>query len=157
MQTENINQDRFPKSSSRGFNWRTLTPLLTPHPTSKLPYERAPGIAWMNHAYRGIRQLLFFIVLINFNLAILNLLPRPISTESNRISPTVNKQRASQSLSMDRRPPKRIRRPAFALMPILSAFGMSVSGGVERENALKKLNRTKSACFSTRSNKWRSG
>jgi regulator of sigma E protease len=53
-----------------------------------------PGIAWMIHRLSGdIRQLLFFIVLINVNLAILNLLPLPVLDGGQIVIATVNKLR----------------------------------------------------------------
>ncbi len=96
MQTEIIHQDPISQIVDAAvLTWRTLTTLVNPSSDIKITHMSGPpGIAWMIHRLSGdIRQLLFFIVLINVNLAILNLLPLPVLDGGQIVIATVNKLR----------------------------------------------------------------
>lgn len=75
--------------------WRTLTTLVHPDSDIKLSHlSGPPGIAWAIYRLStDFRQVLSFIVLINVNLAILNLLPLPVLDGGHIVLATINKFR----------------------------------------------------------------
>jgi regulator of sigma E protease len=144
MQTEIIHQDPVSQIVDAAvLTWRTLTTLVNPASDIKITHMSGPpGIAWMIHRLSGdIRQLLFFIVLINVNLAILNLLPLPVLDGGQIVIATLNKLRGKPL------PAKLIAgiQNAFALLLLgLMAYIMCfadvprVGREWKEENALKK-------------------
>jgi regulator of sigma E protease len=80
--------------------WRTLATLVHPDSDINLTHlSGPPGIAWFIYRLStDVRQVLSFIVLINVNLAILNLLPLPVLDGGHIALATVNRIR-NKSLS----------------------------------------------------------
>lgn len=75
--------------------WRTLTTLVNPSSDIKLSHMSGPpGIAWIIHRLSAdLRQLLSFILIINVNLAILNMLPLPVLDGGHIVIATLNRIR----------------------------------------------------------------
>ncbi len=75
--------------------WRTLVTLVYPRSDIKLTHlSGPPGIAWFIYRLSSdLRQLLSFIVIINVNLAILNLLPLPVLDGGHIVLATIEKIR----------------------------------------------------------------
>lgn len=82
-------------SDAVGLTWRTLTTLVHPDSDIKITHlSGPPGIAWAIYRLsEDIRSLLSFIVIINVNLAILNLLPLPVLDGGHIVLATINRFR----------------------------------------------------------------
>ncbi len=81
--------------AAAALTWRTLATLVHPDSDIKLNHlSGPPGIAWVIYRLStDFRQVLSFIVLINVNLAILNLLPLPVLDGGHIVLATVNRFR----------------------------------------------------------------
>ena len=91
-----VHEDPFQQlAAAAGLTWRTLTTLVHPDSDIKLNHlSGPPGIAWAIYRLsEDIRQLLSFIVIINVNLAILNLLPLPVLDGGHMVIATINRFR----------------------------------------------------------------
>lgn len=91
-----VHQDPFSQiSDAVGLTWRTLTTLVHPDSDIKITHlSGPPGIAWAIYRLsEDIRSLLSFIVIINVNLAILNLLPLPVLDGGHIVLATINRFR----------------------------------------------------------------
>jgi len=75
--------------------WRTLSSLVNPNSDIGLNHlSGPPGIAWIIHRLSfDIRQVLSFILIINVNLAILNMLPLPVLDGGQIVIATINRLR----------------------------------------------------------------
>lgn len=82
-------------ADAAALTWRTLTTLVHPDSDIKLTHlSGPPGIAWAIYRLsEDIRTLLSFIVIINVNLAILNLLPLPVLDGGHIVLATINRFR----------------------------------------------------------------
>jgi len=91
-----VHQDPFTQlADAASLTWRTLTTLIHPNSDIKINHlSGPPGIAWAIYRLsEDIRTLLSFIVIINVNLAILNLLPLPVLDGGHIVLATINKFR----------------------------------------------------------------
>lgn len=91
-----VHQDPFSQiADAASLTWRTLTTLVHPNSDIKINHlSGPPGIAWAIYRLsEDIRTLLSFIVIINVNLAILNLLPLPVLDGGHIVLATINKFR----------------------------------------------------------------
>jgi regulator of sigma E protease len=96
METVIIHQNPFEQITDAAvLTWRTLTTLVNPSSDIKLTHlSGPPGIAWMIYRLSDdLRRLLYFIIIINVNLAILNLLPLPVLDGGQIVVATINKLR----------------------------------------------------------------
>lgn len=75
--------------------WRTLSSLVNPNSDIGINHlSGPPGIAWIIHRLSyDIRQVISFILIINVNLAILNMLPLPVLDGGQIVIATINRLR----------------------------------------------------------------
>lgn len=91
-----VHEDPFTQiAAAASLTWRTLTTLVHPDSDIKINHMSGPpGIAWAIYRLsEDIRLLISFIVIINVNLAILNLLPLPVLDGGHIVLATINKFR----------------------------------------------------------------
>ena len=82
-------------ASAASLTWRTLSTLVHPNSDIKVSHlSGPPGIAWLIYRLsQDIRQVMSLVVIINVNLAILNLLPMPVLDGGHITIATINRFR----------------------------------------------------------------